>query len=144
MPRLLVFVPCEKAIVAEEDHAASLIGLLQQINLPLVAGSTVPADAFVPVRWYIFTQWYRQADDEDKTFEQRTVIEAPDGQQLVETLTPFTMHQEITRNIVNITGFPVGQAGKHNLRLFLREAGKATPWQEIDTYPLTVVHVPAQ
>jgi hypothetical protein len=139
MPHLLTFVPCEKVIISELDHASSLINILETLTIAIAKGTTVPSSAIVPLQWHVFSMWRFDPDEVDKNYEQRVYLALPDGQQPVEAVTAFTPTEKTHRNITQFSNFPVGQTGDLYVSLALREAGQ-TDWREVAKYPLTVVH----
>ena len=45
MPKLLLFAACEKTIIDQQTGVVSLLSLLQNINVPMIPGAPVPANA---------------------------------------------------------------------------------------------------
>ena len=142
MPKLLVFAPCTKFIVSEEDNSASWIAIMEGLEVGIPAGVTeLPANASVPFSWTVATMWYSTPEDSDKEYEQRVQILWPDGRLLAEGIVLFRMTHRTHRNRVNIQSFNVSQPGEQLLRLAIREVGANTDWQEITDYPIMIKHV---
>src|SRR5712691_4610155 len=79
MPKLLLFAPCEKVIIAQYGNTASLITILQELTVSVPPDVQIPADAKVPVQWYGFSLWQKQPGDEGKRYEQQIEFADPDG-----------------------------------------------------------------
>jgi hypothetical protein len=137
MPRLIFFLPCEKAIISQEDNTISLINVIQGINVPKPSIE----DAGAAVSWFAVSAWQMIPGDANKTYEHRTNLRLPNGKETGESILRFdfskTPHH---RNIVRINGFPVGQAGIYTLNLFIRELG-AEQWTQVADYQITVNHI---
>jgi len=137
MPKLIFFLPCEKAIISQEDNTISLINVMQGINVP----KPPIEDAGVAVSWFAVSAWQKILGDADKTYEQRTNLRLPNGKETAESITRFDFSKVPShRNIVRINGFPVGQTGVYTLNLFLRELG-AEQWTQVADYQITVKHI---
>lgn len=139
MPKLLLFVPCERIIVSREGPI-SLITLLEgvTINISLEQQEGLPADAVVPISWQVATMWLRDANEEDQ-FEQRIQLFLPDGRMPTEAISAMQFGDKLRlRTIVEVHGFSVSPAGTCDLKLSLRMVGANQEWQEIATYPLDV------
>ncbi len=140
MPTLLVFAPCEKVIVSQEDNTPSLISFLNtlQVSIPATQEVNIPSDVSFPMRWSIFALWRRVNGDEGKLFQQRTVLITPSGQETVKTDIEFRMAADVQHNTISIFGFPVTSVGQCSLKLLLREAGQEGQWSEIAEYPIRI------
>ena len=84
MPRLLMFAPCQKAIIDQQDQSISMISILTGIKAqPLPddqnRATPVPPNAAAPFKWAAVSVWLRQPDDGDRTFEQRFAVHLPNG-----------------------------------------------------------------
>jgi hypothetical protein len=143
MPKLLVFAPCEKVIVGEDDHSISIVSLLDTINIPAPQGSIIPSEANAPIRWSIFTLWGREPQDANRQYTQRIRLLKPEGQIAIELFVDFRVPNDKHRNIVNASGFPVGQAGDCILQLALISDEEDTPPLELAEYPIKIVHAQA-
>ena len=140
MLRPLVFAPCEKIIVSQEDNTPSLITLLETINIAIPLGAEIPDDAMVPFRWFIFTLWCSDTETPGVTFQydQRIRLVASDGRQAIDNDLHFTVPagSRTHRTTVLVPGFPVIAPGIARMTLSLREG--EGPWEEIQTFPLWV------
>jgi hypothetical protein len=146
MPKLLIFAPCQKAIVDRTDSLMSLIGVFHGFVLnDIIKGDAptdepLPADAKIPMQWAIGTEWLRLLDEEDKTFEQHIEIVSPDGTRMEVNIQPFKMTHRTHQVVVLAGTFPIGVPGKQNLVLSLRESGTNDEWQKIAEYPIEITH----
>ncbi len=140
MPKLIFFLPCEKAIISQEDNTISLINVMQGINVPKPSVE----DAGAAISWFAVSAWQMIPGDANKTYEQRTNLQLPNGKETAESITRFDFSKVPShRNIVRINGFPVGQAGVCTLNLFLRELGGGQ-WAQVADYQITVNHIVQQ
>ena len=140
MPKLVIFAPCLKVIISERDDSLSLIALMDAISVSVAEGAEVPADAKVPNPWDILTFWRNSPEDAGKEFEQRTQLLLPNGETSVEAIISFSGASRSQRNVINVTGVPVGQAGECFLQLWLREVGMDDWGDPVAEYSLVVVH----
>ena len=144
MPRLLFFVPAEKALIERDDSSLSLISVIGGITVNVTPdGKDLPEDAGIPFRWAVAAMWLRQPDDEDKAFEQRVDVVSPSNKVTGGAVSAFTMSRRTHYNVVRGEGFPVAQPGQYHLRLSLRETGKDAEWEVVSEYPLEIIHNPS-
>lgn len=141
MPRLLMFVPCERVIIGQGDNSLSLINVLQniQVNRPSAGLTEIPANAAIPMQWAIVTVWLKEREDEGIGYTQRVALISPTERILIESITGFAMEKEAHRIANNIVGFPIGESGPHVLKLWLR-AGESRDWREIASFPVVIAH----
>jgi hypothetical protein len=147
MVKLLLFAPCERVIVGQEDGAVSLISLLGGIaaSTPFPHGQ-IPENAVVPLRWYLLSLWRHDQDDLGKQFTQRIVLRAPSGKEALSAELPFQLPQSasaisVVRGITQFNVFPVGEMGTFVAKLFFRDS-ENSDWSEVAEYPLDVVEGP--
>ena len=138
MPKLLLFAPCEKVIIAQEGNTVSLITILQELTVSIPPDVQIPADAKVPMQWYGFSLWQKQPGDEGKRYEQQIELTGPDGGIVVSASSQFEMTAPAHRILSIFPGFPVGQFGEYMLRLYLREEKESEEKKEVASFPLTV------
>ena len=136
MPKLLIFAPCEKVIIDQENNP-SLISVLQGLTSTLPKDAKVPQDALAVIRWTIFTLWNREEADEGKEFTQDCVLLSPDGKPTINVSMPFRFTGSTQRNIMQLYGFPIAP-GEYLLKLRLSEGDGER--REIATYPLIFTH----
>jgi hypothetical protein len=146
MPNLLLFVACEKVIVAN-DNVISLIALLQEINVQLAPSAVLPPEMkAAPMNWTILSVWERTPDDLGKSFEQKIVMysssnevmfEAPIAAVEFKVIPPATERAGQHRNIGSAGVMPV-TPGQYILKTWLREQGTTDWGNELAHYPLKV------
>ncbi len=142
MLKLLIFAPCEK-LIEGKDKTASLISIMESIELTLATGETVPPDALAPVRWNVMVFWRREADIEGEIeFEQRIDVRRPDGELATGGTNKFTASNKHLnyRNTLDFQIMPIGQAGDILVKLRLRQIKPETEWRDVAEYPIAVRH----
>lgn len=147
MPRLLIFLPCEKVIVSKEGPI-SLITVFEAYNvgLPEEEYTNQPDDAVLPSPWHVLTKWIREDDEEPQLWEQRIQVTAPDGRISTDATMAFDLVANPgISNIVRIDGLAIKPLGRFNVTLSLRKAEQDdAAWQEIASYPIRVQNIPPQ
>jgi hypothetical protein len=140
MPKLLAFLPCETVIIAQ-NNTTSLITVLEQLTIAIPPDVEIPPDAQLPKSWHVYSLWQRLPEDEGKKFEQRFSLITPEGKETAQGILPIEFAPGIYnfRNIFNILGFPLVDAGMCRLKLSLREVGGNEEWHEVAEYSLNVV-----
>jgi hypothetical protein len=135
LPELLVFAPCQKVLI-DQNNSASLITVLETLNI-VVPAAQLPEGVIVPVNWEIFTLWSREVDEGgDRDFEQVCELFAANGVLLQQWRMTFRIEKQAHRVIHRNPGFPLKGSGQYLLHLSLREPdGKIS---EVAAYPLTV------
>jgi hypothetical protein len=144
MPKLLLFVPCERVIVSVEGPI-SLITVLEKINvnIPEDEEANLPSDAVVPISWHVVTKWQREDNEVAERYEQRITLTLANGRIPTDSIAAFELTEKPgARNILAVNGFPFSPAGQCTLTVSLRIAGEDdAAWREIATYPIEVVRV---
>ncbi len=135
MPRLLLFVVCERVIVSQEN-IPSIINILQRVSIGMPAEDQIPEEATLPLRWYAFTMWHRQSGDEGKRYNQEVVLQAPDGTILGSSGSSFEMKYATQRIASEFPSFPIKQFGPYAIKLYLGEEGGER--KEIAEFPIEV------
>src|ERR1700737_2139481 len=113
MPRLLLFAPCERAIIGQEDNSFSLISVITgfQANIQFPPEQPLPEKASVPMRWYFAALWACDPGELNGSFVQRIIVKSEDGKELLAAVSPFKMEKDFLRCIVQIQGFPISKPG---------------------------------
>ena len=129
MPKLLVFAPCEKVIISQDENNPTLIAILSSLTLQTTAeelaktatsvegsegGAVQPPMALV--RWSIFSMWLREPeDDEGKDFHQTIEIVSPDDRVLLSNKMTFKFSgtARTHRLTLHVGGFPVATVGDY-------------------------------
>lgn len=125
MPKLAFIIACEKVITEAETGVVSAIAMFTKLKASLP--ERPPENAVVPKEWALLTAWDPESGDEGKQFVQCIEMLFPDGKPFTENgRLPFKI-EPIQRhfNTVKLLGFPIGQAGKCEVRMWLELEGKA-------------------
>jgi hypothetical protein len=138
MPKLLVFAPCEKVIISQDENNPTLIAILSTIGGEFTAPNPLDIKAVGPMRWSIFTLWQKEAEDETKIFEQRLRLVSPSVRIGIVATQEIKMTVETHRTIAYIGTVPVGENGKWEVQVFIYLKGEPTPPTPLATYPLEI------
>src|SRR5271166_2274642 len=143
MPNLLFFAPCEKVIL-DSGNATSLITILEEVKIQIIAGTPIPVGSTVPMQWAIIALWEQSsAWDQGRAFEQRTALVSPTGKHLIETLASFTFDKARYRIVNQILGMPISEPGLHRVKVWIRD--KSDPpkeWRETASFPILIELLP--
>jgi hypothetical protein len=144
MLRLLIFAPCEKAIVAEKGQS-STVGIIEMIRV--TPKKEMPVDALIPFRWDLFILWNREQDVEQPVQYQAEVkIFRPDETETgVSVIADFEVSNEFKnfRTIAQFPVFPAGMEGIYVLKLYLKKVTDEE-WIERGVFPVQVEHLPVE
>jgi hypothetical protein len=140
MPQLLVFAPCEKVIVSQEDNNPTLIAILTELGgtVELEKGANPGEAKILPFRWSVFTMWRSEPEDSEKHFEQIVRLLSPSGAMALEHIAPFRLLKATHRLNLNLMVLPIAEAGIWNIELRFREVGAEMPSVATAVYPLKV------
>lgn len=122
MPKLIMFTPCEKIII-DDNNTASLIAIMHGVTASSPADKEIPKNAVAPKEWAIYTSWMREQGDETKSFEQKLQILWPDGTEFHVHSLPFKIPESIHQNRVGVIGFPIGQRGPLKVKMWVESGG---------------------
>ena len=114
----------------DKDGSPSLIVLFQNLATESQDGQEIPRNAIAPKEWALFTRWKFEEADKGKTFIQIVQINWPDGSEFKRSDVPFATTDLIHQVTMNIIGFPIGQEGRIQLKL----------WLESDSHRVGVEH----
>ena len=134
MPKLLIFAPCEKVIVAQ-DNTVSMVTILEGLTVQVPKDKPAPPDASFPMKWAILTVWQRQEGDEGKEFEEKCDLLSEQGRSLITASVKFRLSKRFNRVVMQIVGFPL-QPGQCEIKMYIREADATSEWKEVAEYPL--------
>jgi hypothetical protein len=140
MPKLLLFAPCERVILAR-DNTASLITLLDAININIGPKAEIKEDVLLPFVWHAFILWQREGPEDDLPRRQKVELSflGSKASATVEGPFEFISGKEKLRCILRIPGLPLPESsGKAMLKLSTRPEGSDGAWTEIATYPINV------
>lgn len=141
MLKLLIYAPCEKAIVST-DNTASVISIMESVSIAVP--KDIPADALAPIRWNIFSLWKRdQLLEQPTEMEERTEVMRADGTTAAGASSKFTASNDhvFYRTVVQVPVFPIGLPGFVNVRCRLRQTNPETEWADVAEFPLLVIHL---
>ena len=144
MLKLLIYAPCEKVIVAN-DETVSVISLMESISVNI--GGEMPADALAPIRWSVLSLWKRDQEiQEPIDIEERTDVLRPDDTVATGGTTKFTITNQhlFYRSLVPLPIFPIGLPGFVKVKCRIRQINPETEWTEFAEFPLLVIHQPVQ
>lgn len=130
MPRLICTLPCETAIISNENKL-SLISLLEGMTIGVPPAQNLPVGASVPMRWFAVSVWEKTTADADKEYE--TYVEIGPIKSMP---TKIKLTTPMHRVIAQITGFPI-IFGELRLKTFIREMPSGA-WTEAGYFPLVV------
>jgi hypothetical protein len=143
MPHLLLFAPCQKAILDKGDNSLSIIGVMHGLvaNLSAIDPKPLPANAVAPLVWSAASIWLRTPEDEGKAFEQKVDVIDPNGSRFdSNNASLFKMTHRTHHITINGAGFPIAVAGEYKVVLSLREVGQEE-WRKIIEYPVEITHI---
>ncbi len=136
MPRLLLFAPCQLALIDSSSNLLSLISVVEGLGIPTFPGS-IPAVS-------VTTVWQRNDEEAGIAMIQKVEMVGPDGQPVIALETPFLFANIGHRVINNVGGIPINAPGRYEFRLFVKPQAAATyPEQPVASYPILVQNVPS-
>ena len=140
MPRLILFAPCERVIFGYGDMSASLIIIIQELQVK----KEVPKDnTMIFHQFSVFSQWIKSPDDEGKTFEQKIAMACGNEKPVLENISVIQMTTaRLHRAVVTFRSFPALKAGEYDLTLSIRVQGESQWPQPIASYPINVTVEP--
>ena len=140
MPKILIFVPCDKVIVSEQDNTTSIVSIIEAFNIAIPEGIDLPEVASIPLTWHVLSFWERLAGEENRHFEQLVELSLPDGKVAFggSMTLDFKPESKRFRAVSSIIGFPVSSAGVYLLKLSVREIGQDNAWQPIADYNIYI------
>lgn len=119
-PKLLVFAPCERVVIAAEgDHSSSLIAILQGFaadakQMPEAAGEATPA---FPMTWHIFALF--ENDYSGVVYRYRLEMRSPRKKVLIQQESTMNFGDKRFHRVnLRIVGFPLDGDGDYEIRLF--------------------------
>ena len=144
MLKLLIYAPCEKVIISD-DQTASIISVMETVNVNVAA--EIPPDALAPLRWNIISLWRKDEEISDPIeIEERTDVLRPDGSVATGGTTKFTVTTEhlMYRTLLQLAIFPIGQQGIIKMKCRIRQVNPETEWTDFAEFPVLVTHQPVQ
>ena len=138
MPKLLIFTPCEKVIISQDENKPTLVAIFDEWSGEYTASKPTEKGALLPVRWSVFTMWQQEEGDESKEYRLTLKIRSPSGDVSIETAIEFQLKQRTHRNTFHMNGLPIADPGVWDCELYLNE--KEAPLSEVPlaVYELTI------
>src|SRR2546421_1770341 len=93
MPKLLLFVPCERVILGQGDNSVSLIVLIQKLLLNQTQATPLEENTAVFTRISLFAEWQKSPEDSNKVFEQKFAFGSVGTKPTVETVMEFKISE---------------------------------------------------
>jgi hypothetical protein len=143
MPKLLVFVPCERVILSQGNNAVSLIILVEKIEMRIIStGVQPPVDknAGFVANLSIFAEWLKLPADEGKIFEQRITLVRVNDPPVFQAITELSLSHRLHRIVGQVETLPYLVPGEYEFQLWLREKGQKWADEPIASYPIEVAH----
>jgi hypothetical protein len=140
VPKLLLFTPCERAIV-DETNNLSLISVLEIITLEQIPGVSFPPHFAIPLNWAAVSLWKREAHDaDDAHFQQRfrIVYCGTPETVVVENVSDFVFGDKANHRLTGkMNAFQIVGFGTYELRAELKTA--TSEWLHVATFPISVL-----
>lgn len=142
MPKLLIFTPCNQAIVGQ-DSSLSIIVVMNEVRvtIPRSFPDPIPDNAAMHLRWATVSHWDKLPDDGNGRFEQKVEMIDADGNVRpgVQVTTEFAMDAVKQKHtvVVNFPFMPALPDGTYGLRLSLRRIGDEN-WNVVTEYPIGI------
>lgn len=144
MPKLLIFAPCERVII-DQNNVTSIFTILQELRFeapepPPDPEGRVPV---APIKWDVLSLWMRTEGDEPGTvYETRFALVDPTGNAIpgFAASVEFTFLEGKTnhRVVTTLLGFPIHPEGRYLVRLWLHEKGEPEGGP-VSEFPILVV-----
>lgn len=137
MPRLICALPCENAIVSN-DNRLSLISLLENLMIGIPAHAQVAPNTVIPMRWFAVCIFERQPGEENTEFE--TYVQIGNIRSLAARMR-FVPTSKFHRVIHQLQGMPL-TFGEARMRTYIGPVGQ--PQVEVGDYPIEFQRGPQQ
>ena len=129
LPKLLLFAPCEKVIV-DQNNVTSLITILEEItvDIPATLDADVEKTPVAPLKWDVIALWAETEGDEPGTiFQMRLALIDPTGAPVgLEGSAEFRFADKPHHRVVlTILGFPIRHEGFYSVRLWEQKKGES-------------------
>ena len=138
MPKLLLFAPCNQAIVGQ-DNSLSLIVIMNEVKIAIGRNTPdpIPNDALVNLRWMAVSHWMAQPEDEDQKYEQKVELIDIENRSLpgMSSTTEFALPKKRHTVVVGFNHWAAVPNGVYTLRLSLHKLGEEQ-WQVAAEYPI--------
>jgi hypothetical protein len=124
MPKLGLFVVCEKAILEDGTKTPTLVGLFTSVRITVPANNIPPENAAIPKEWAVVCGWDTDNQEEPQQYLQRIEIYYPN--QAIFQTGEISLNIEKGKrhySVVRFQAFPVGQPGRYEVRAWLERNG---------------------
>jgi len=123
MPKLLVFVPCEKLIMSQGENTPTVISIMTEVRFFIdPPDAKLPEGAMGPFRWTLFSMWQCSEADKDHEYRYRVqLISDEDGRALFDQASPLRFRRAIHHVMTPIDALPM-KIGQYSIRLLLDDA----------------------
>lgn len=141
MLKPILFVPCEKVIISEEN-ISSLISVLEHVFVAGEATGEIPDNAALPMQWSVLVLWQRdELVQEPITVEARIDLVSPKKEPVLGATHTFIVSNDYLnfRNKLDFPIFPIGLEGIYTLYLACRKKGDKE-WIKVGEYPIDVIY----
>jgi hypothetical protein len=122
MPNLILLTVAEK-VLFEQGGKVSLIALFENIEIRPPSGEQIPLNAIVPKEWGVFAQWLWSEGEKGTNISQGIEVLYPDGKVFLSQTVKVDSSQERANVGINFQGFPIGQAGKYTINVWIEQNG---------------------
>ena len=130
MPRLLLFAPCQTALIDAASGNLSLINVVQSVRVP-----TTPIP-LLPVT--LVALWRRSEEEVDAAMTQLVIVRGPDNNEIGRVETQF-IFQRLGHRIINkVGGFQIPHQGNYEFQLYITRQGAEYPEQPASSFPLLI------
>jgi len=121
-----------------------LIVLLQKVTVglrPDAPNKEIPANAVGPTNWCAYSLWRQLAGEKEIEFSQVIQVLWPNKSEFLKRSVQFRFGDQKGHNVlVNIAGFPIGQAGEITVNMWLERESQRIG--DIHSWTIEVEHKP--
>ena len=132
MPQHLWTVVALRAIVDAATNNASIVDVLEQLNLPPLPAPKDPKKRqAVPIRIAVMTLWRRSDPRLPESTNTRLALKGPSGKTLITIDSVLDMRKHLRmRAISHLNGFPVDGSGTYRFELSIQTGRR---WRHVNT-----------
>jgi hypothetical protein len=135
MPQLLLFVPCQVAVIDNSTNGLSVVNIVESIGLIQLPG--------LSGGFYVASWWLKEPGEEDAKMIERVELRNSIDVLCAEIETPFVFAGHRGQRILNIVPqFTVSTPGIHEFRLFIRQDGQSGSGNPITVFPVLIQQLP--
>jgi hypothetical protein len=130
MPHLLLFVPCQVAVIDQATNGLSVVNIIESIGMAQIPG---PAGGF-----FIITWWSRHADEANAAMYQRIELRNETNVLYSQIETQFIFERAAHRVINQLPIFQINGPGRYEFRVFVGRQGRDLPDRPVAIFPVTI------